>query len=175
MGKISITVVLSFVQKGIQNLVIHIKWSFYENSERLNTVNYFWEILHLRCLTEFWILLCISLIVLLLFITQSLSRSLKSYWSISTDFLKAKNFTNAEGVRTQSFSGPCFPSFTLNTEIYSVNVCIEIECRKIRTRKTPNTVSFRVVSTNTKSIRKRNFMWFIYFCHLPVNGNIGTK
>ena len=90
-------------------------------------------------------------------------------------FFKAKNFTNAEGVRTQSFSGPCFPSFTLNTEIYSVNVCIEFECRKIRTRKTPNTVSFHAVSTNTKSIRKRNFMWFIYFCYLSVNGNIGTK
>ena len=33
------------------------------------------------------------------------------------------------------FSGPYFPVFGLNTEIYSVNLRIQSECRKIRTKK----------------------------------------
>ena len=32
------------------------------------------------------------------------------------------------------FSGPYFPAFGLNTEIYGVNFCIQSEYRKIRTR-----------------------------------------
>ena len=33
------------------------------------------------------------------------------------------------------FSSPYFPVFRQNTEIYGVNLCIQSECRKIRTRK----------------------------------------
>ena len=33
------------------------------------------------------------------------------------------------------FSGPYFPTFGLNTEVYSVNLRIQSKCRKIRTRK----------------------------------------
>ena len=33
------------------------------------------------------------------------------------------------------FTGPCFPVFGLNTEIYGVNLRIQSEYRKIRTRK----------------------------------------
>ena len=33
------------------------------------------------------------------------------------------------------FSGPYFPVFGLNTKIYGVNLRIQSECRKIRTRK----------------------------------------
>ena len=33
------------------------------------------------------------------------------------------------------FSGPYFPAFGLNTERYFVALCIQSECRKIRTRK----------------------------------------
>ena len=35
----------------------------------------------------------------------------------------------------QSFSGPCFPAFGLNTDIYSVNPRIQSKCGKIPTRK----------------------------------------
>ena len=34
-------------------------------------------------------------------------------------------------------SGPYFPVFGLNTEIYGVNICIQWEYRKIRTRNNP--------------------------------------
>ena len=36
---------------------------------------------------------------------------------------------------TDFFSGPYFPVFELNMEIYSENLCIQSEYRKIRTRK----------------------------------------
>ena len=39
----------------------------------------------------------------------------------------------------RSFSGPYFPACRLNTERYSVSLRSQFECRKIRTRKTPNT------------------------------------
>ena len=42
-----------------------------------------------------------------------------------------------KNVRIQSFSGPYFPAFGLYTEIYSVNLRIQSESGKIRTRKTP--------------------------------------
>ena len=32
------------------------------------------------------------------------------------------------------FSGPYFPAFGLNTEIYGLDLLIQFECRKIRTR-----------------------------------------
>ena len=40
-----------------------------------------------------------------------------------------------KSVQIRSFFCPYFPAFRLNTEIYSVNLHIQSECRKIRTRK----------------------------------------
>ena len=40
-----------------------------------------------------------------------------------------------KSVQTQSFSGPKFPLFGLNTEIYEENLRILSEYKKIRTRK----------------------------------------
>ena len=48
-------------------------------------------------------------------------------------------------VRISSCSGPYFPAFELNIDRYSVSICIQSECRKIRTRKTPNTDTFHKV------------------------------
>ena len=39
-----------------------------------------------------------------------------------------------------------FPAFGLNTESYGESLCIRSECRKIRTRKTPNTGTFYAVN-----------------------------
>ena len=44
-----------------------------------------------------------------------------------------------------SCSGPCFPAFELNTEICRINLHIQSEYEKIRTRKTPHTDIFRAV------------------------------
>ena len=43
------------------------------------------------------------------------------------------------------FSGPHFPAFGLNTELYSVNIRIQCESEKTRTRKTPNKDPFHAV------------------------------
>ena len=43
------------------------------------------------------------------------------------------------------FSGPYFPVFGLNMEIYGVNLCIQSEYGKIRTRKTPHLDIFHAV------------------------------
>ena len=48
-------------------------------------------------------------------------------------------------VRIWSYSGPHFPAFGLNTKRYSVSLRIQSECRKIRTRVTPNTDTFHAV------------------------------
>ena len=39
-----------------------------------------------------------------------------------------------KGVRILSLSGPHFPAFGANTEIYGVNLRIQSECGKMRTR-----------------------------------------
>ena len=44
-----------------------------------------------------------------------------------------------KSVRVRSFFGPYFLVFELNTERYGVSLFIQFKCRKIWTRKTPNT------------------------------------
>ena len=44
-----------------------------------------------------------------------------------------------------SFYTPHFPAFGLNTEKYFVSLHSQSECRKIRTKKTPNTDSFHTM------------------------------
>ena len=50
-----------------------------------------------------------------------------------------------KSVQTRIFSGPCFPVFGLNTEIYGVNLRIQSKCGKIRTRRTPYLDDFHTV------------------------------
>ena len=53
-------------------------------------------------------------------------------------------------VRIWNFSGPYFPVFGLNMEIYRVNHRIQFECGKIRSRKITNTDIFHVVGLSEK-------------------------
>ena len=52
-----------------------------------------------------------------------------------------------KSVRIWRFSGPYFPAFGLNMEIYSVNLRIQSKFRKVRTRKTPNMDTFYSISS----------------------------
>ena len=61
------------------------------------------------------------------------------------DYLKENDLHCVKSVRIRSFSGPYFPAFGLNTEICGVSLHIQSECGKMRTRKTPNTVTFHAV------------------------------
>ena len=49
------------------------------------------------------------------------------------------------GVRIQSYFGPHFPAFGLNTERYGVSTRNKSEFGKMRTRITPNTDIFHAV------------------------------
>ena len=52
------------------------------------------------------------------------------------NFIRRSSYTLCEKCQnTEFFSGPYFPVFGLNTEIYEVNLCIQSEYGKIRTRK----------------------------------------
>ena len=50
-----------------------------------------------------------------------------------------------KSVRIRSYSGPHFPTFGLNTERYSISLCIQSKCGKMRTKITANTENFYVV------------------------------
>ena len=56
-----------------------------------------------------------------------------------------KEWDYVKSVRIWSFSGPYFPLFGLNKEIYGVNIRIQSECGKILTRKTANPDTFHAV------------------------------
>ena len=63
-----------------------------------------------------------------------------------------------KSARIQSYSGPYFPAFGLNTERYSVSLRIQSECGKIRTRTTPNTATFYTVNVEGKIyLPEKNF------------------
>ena len=51
-----------------------------------------------------------------------------------------------KSVRIRSYYGPYFPAFGLNTKRYSVSLRIQSEYGKIRTRITPNTLTFHAVT-----------------------------
>ena len=51
-----------------------------------------------------------------------------------------------KSVHFPSFSGSYFHAFRLNMERYSVSLRIQSKCRKIRTRKTPNTDTFQAMN-----------------------------
>ena len=63
-----------------------------------------------------------------------------------------KNSHSAKIVPIPSFSGRYFPAFGLNTQVYRVNICIQSECGKIRTRKTQNTDTFNAASETSENL-----------------------
>ena len=71
-------------------------------------------------------------------------------------------------MRIYSHSRPRFPAFGLNTERYEVSR-IQSECRKMRSRITPNTDTFRAMSMiQIKSIYVEDSKVFIWEETLPV-------
>ena len=67
-----------------------------------------------------------------------LSHCIKSLGTYSNFFIKHC----VKSVCIRSYSRPYFPAFGLNMERYGVSLCIQSECRIIRTRITPNTHTF---------------------------------
>ena len=93
-----------------------------------------------------WPLICLSLeetdSLLFTFILRHVRQNFGTRtWSRTAIFQKLSN----PGVLIRSFPGPYFLPFVLNTERYGVFLRTQTECRKIRTRKTPNTDTFYAV------------------------------
>ena len=59
---------------------------------------------------------------------------------------KSEKHSLRENCPYSKYSGPHFHAFGLNTERYSVSLCIQSECGKMRTRITPNTDTFHAVT-----------------------------
>ena len=68
--------------------------------------------------------------------------------------LTHKNRHCLKSVRIRSYSGTYFPAFWLNTERCKVSLHIQSECGKIRTRITPNTVTFYAVRGSNSSSQR---------------------
>ena len=66
-----------------------------------------------------------------------------------------------KSVSIWSFSGLYLPAFGLNKERYEVSLRIQSECRKIWTRKTPNTDTFYAVRGSVELYR--------YFMEEPIS------
>ena len=76
----------------------------------------------------------------------------KNYLFLRQWFYHSYRFVKS--VRIRSFPGPHFPAFGLNTGRSSVFLCIQSECGKIRTRKTPSTDTFHAVLHFHKNLSK---------------------
>ena len=55
------------------------------------------------------------------------------------------SLAQCESARIRSFSGPYFSAFELNAKGYAESLRIQFDCRKIGTRKTPNTDTLHAV------------------------------
>ena len=76
---------------------------------------------------------------------------------LTLEFWLAFTLHCVKSVRDGSHSGPNFSAFGLNTERYSVSLCIQSECGKMWTRTTPNTNTFYGVKCNQwKKITERD-------------------
>ena len=95
-------------------------------------------------------------------------RSSKSSIFVSNSFcFFITSFTHThcmKSVPIRSYSGPYFPAFRLNTEIYSVSLRIQCKCEKIRTRITPN-IDTSYTETKTDIDTKRVIAQVPFSCH----------
>ena len=71
-------------------------------------------------------------------------------WKYARKEILANKDHWVKSVCIRSLSGTHLFAFGLNTEIYRVNLCIQLKCRKMRTRYTPNTVTFHVANVLIK-------------------------
>ena len=73
--------------------------------------------------------------------------SINWYWA--ANWSTSQNTHCVKSVGIQSFSDPYFLAFWQNTERWELSQSIQSKCGKMRTRKTPNTDTFHVVTRNT--------------------------
>ena len=75
-----------------------------------------------------------------------------------------------KSVRIQSYSGPFFPAFALNTERQGISLRIQSECGKIWTRIIPNTDTFYAMVVSPSLLNFHEFL--SYFVVIIVVGKM---
>ena len=104
-----------------------------------------------------------------------LTKSLKTFKSLSLRLLWWwLDITAWKVPKYGVFSGPYFPVFVLNTEIYSVNLRIQSEYRKIRTRKNPafghfshSVLYWEILPSSYKNIVNHiMILWYIFIYYM---------
>ena len=85
-----------------------------------------------------------------LFVLKLLKIFVLTFWPSRKNPLIIKISTVWKVSKNRIFSGPYFPVFRLNMDIYSVNLCIQFKYRKIPTQKTPYLDTFHAVKVNFK-------------------------
>ena len=75
-------------------------------------------------------------------------KSVKGCFYLATKVIQSLQYQSqcVKSVPIRSFSGPYFPAFGRNKEIYSLNLRIQPKCEKIRTRKSSILDTFHTVS-----------------------------
>ena len=84
------------------------------------------------------------------------------YWHVPSE-TKLKTNTAWKVSQYRVFSGPHFPAFGLNTEVYGVNHRIQSKCGKIKTRKTPYLDTFHAVQ---KDLCTKLWIWSTFFVQI---------
>ena len=108
------------------------RWLFSHNSSIIDI----WEYPKFAYFSSHTFLLHIFLTCGALLSSKQIFKSLKIN-NFHTLFKKCPN--------TEFFSGRYFPAFGLNTEIYSVNISVQSECRKYEPEKDPYLDTFHKV------------------------------
>ena len=89
-------------------------------------------------------------------------------------FVKKQNYSHCvKNIRIRSFSGPYFHVFELNRMSYTISLCIQSKCGKIRTRKIPNKDTFHTVEANPQLYS--TFDGCVYSFNINENGYVLMK
>ena len=88
------------------------------------------------------------------------------FYCFASDLLSCRLTHCVECVQIRSYSGPYFLVFRLNMEIYSVNLRIQSECRKIQTRK--NSVLGHFSRSDSSTEPSHNFISLLFSIWMPL-------
>ena len=95
---------------------------------------------------------------------SSIKIKVKLHMTLFVIFLTSAVIHCVKSVRIQSYSGPHFPAFGLNTERYSVSLRVQSECGKMWTRIAPNTDAFCAVIRKKRILHKKEIVQYLQNC-----------
>ena len=98
-----------------------------------------------------------------------------NYFEVIYIWPKLDQWTLREKCPYSVFFCPYFAAFELNTERYSVSLCIQFEFGKIRTRKTQNTDTFHALGTGMAAYDSEILYHDLHLVGCPFSYWISTR